>query len=128
MAWLGFAACCQTWAGLALFYLMLTDKEITIRLNSRYSLGDQGFYFHFLLQFCTFLAFFLSFSCGLNIYRQIPKAWAIYKQGNRKTTISPVFPNYQLHSSTLISDTSARKAWEKPPHSALADQTDIANP
>jgi hypothetical protein len=78
--WLGLSAFCQTGAGVALFLLMLTDKEIAIRLNNRYSMGDKDCYFQVLLHFSTLVSFFLTFSCCLNIFRQIPRAWTIHQQ------------------------------------------------
>lgn len=77
---LGLSALCQLTAGVCLLVLSALDQDLALRVNTRYSLGDQGYLFHLLHHFSSLISAVLALSCFLTLYRHCPKALSHWKQ------------------------------------------------
>jgi len=87
---LGFSALCQLAAGVSLLVLSAIDKDLALRINTRYSLRDQGYLFHLLHHFSALISAVLAFSSFLGVCRHCPKAFALWKQ-RREVRVLPFF-------------------------------------
>lgn len=85
---LGLSALCQFAAGVSLLIISAFDEGTAARINSRYSLRDQGYLFHLLHHFSSLISAVLAFSSFLSLFRNLPKALSAWKQRKESSIFS----------------------------------------
>lgn len=102
LAGMGLAGGFQVAAYLALFIVMVQDKETMIRINEKYSMMDQGYIFHLILYFTLMVSVTLA---ATNCTNLIIRIWRVMvrrlEKPNKQRAIFPMLsPPLQLVASS----------------------------
>ena len=93
---LGVMACTQVTAGVAVLVLMMTDREVMLEINEKYSLEDGGYFFHLVLYFAIFISIAIALECGVNFCLQLRRFVLLWK--TRRQTQPVIFYANVTHS------------------------------
>lgn len=83
---IGLAGGFQVAAYLGVLVAMVQDKATMIRLNEKYSMMDQGYFFHLVLYFALMVSFILA---GTNCVNLTIRIWKIVSKRLEKPIIKP---------------------------------------